>query len=440
MSDIANITKRFGIHIGSQTDIGGGRENQDNSFIHIDVEREICIIGVLDGHGSEFGTLAALSAKKAILNLLTTSGDMIVENPAEVLTECFKQAHKAIRDDIVTEITNKGQIVEVTSEGYIHKKINKHSSWSLVKAGSTCSIIAIIGRTLYSTNVGDSDGLLFSRYPVLQNSLKNHILDAAIPEGTILLKDSVSDDMSNYLVLSGNHSPENISEFDRMRKSHPNPTNPSNPYLLTVYDNSRLEKYLCEPVFDTSSGIPVKTDKSNYIKNVREEPGIYVSTPADSIYYDILAMTRSLGDYYIGSYGVSYLPEIKSLNLDVCFNRIRLEKERLIQEELKSQDKISIGSELDDVKEKSNISVKDDSLLFCIVLATDGFWDNWIYDQVQKFVMDSNCLNAVKINPEDGAQRVVNSLIVRNDLYARKNFGSGRDNATGIVMYITLDK
>jgi hypothetical protein len=183
--------------------------------------------------------------------------------------------------------------------------------------------------------------------------------------------------------LSGNHSPENVSEFDRMRKSHPNPTNPSNPYLLTVYDNSRLEKYLCEPVFDTSSDIPVKTEKSNYIKNVRQEPGIYVSTPADSIYYDILAMTRSLGDYYIGSYGVSHLPEIKSLNLDVCFDRIRLEKEKLVQEELlKSQEKLSIGSELDDVKEKSNISVKDDSLILCIVLATDGFWDNWVYRHV----------------------------------------------------------
>jgi SLT domain-containing protein len=54
--------------------------------------------------------------------------------------------------------------------------------------------------------------------------------------------------------------------------------------------------------------------------------------------------------------------------------------------------------------------------------------------------MDKNCLNAVKTNSEDGAQRIVNSLIVRNDLYARKNFGSGRDNATGIVMYITLDE
>ena len=72
----------------------------------------------------------------------------------------------------------------------------------------------------------------------------------------------------------------------------------------------------------------------------------------------------------------------------------------------------------------------------CIVLATDGVWDNWTYEDVTRFVMDASCLSAVNAGP-DGAERVAKAFMQRNSVYARRNFGAQADNATGIVVYIS---
>jgi hypothetical protein len=51
-------------------------------------------------------------------------------------------------------------------------------------------------------------------------------------------------------------------------------------------------------------------------------------------------------------------------------------------------------------------------------------------------VMDASCLKAVYGSP-DGATRVSKSLMSRNILFSKRNFGNQADNATGIVMYIS---
>jgi hypothetical protein len=74
--------------------------------------------------------------------------------------------------------------------------------------------------------------------------------------------------------------------------------------------------------------------------------------------------------------------------------------------------------------------------MLCVVLATDGVWDNWVYPDVTRFVLDSTCIKAVS-DGSDGAQRVALSFMQRNAFYSKKNFGRSADNATGIVMYLT---
>ena len=74
--------------------------------------------------------------------------------------------------------------------------------------------------------------------------------------------------------------------------------------------------------------------------------------------------------------------------------------------------------------------------IVCIVLATDGVWDNWAYEDVTRFVMDHSCLNAVS-SGRDGAERVAKAFMQRNALYAKRNFGAQADNATGIVVYLS---
>jgi serine/threonine protein phosphatase PrpC len=77
--------------------------------------------------------------------------------------------------------------------------------------------------------------------------------------------------------------------------------------------------------------------------------------------------------------------------------------------------------------------------IVCLVLASDGVWDNWTYEDVTRFMMDASCLGAVRVGA-DGAHRVTLSFMQRNALYAKRNFGSQADNATGIIMYISPSK
>ena len=76
-------------------------------------------------------------------------------------------------------------------------------------------------------------------------------------------------------------------------------------------------------------------------------------------------------------------------------------------------------------------------IVVCIVLATDGVWDNWSYEDVTKFVMDASCLKAVG-SGDDGAERIAKAFMQRNTIYARRNFGAQADNATGILAYLSF--
>lgn len=177
---------------------------------------------------------------------------------------------------------------------------------------------------------------------------------------------------------------------------------------------------MCPPVFNISEDgtptiRPVDGSFDYYVKNVRNEKAAYLTDKKGD---NALASTRALGDYNLSILGVSHKPEIRSLDLVPIF------------EELKAQ--IALAAT---VKEAS---IEDpDPLTVCVVLGSDGVWDNWIFDHVQKFMMDKSCLSALEKDKERGAQRVCKSFMLRNQAFANKNFGRNSDNATGIVMYIT---
>ncbi len=72
------------------------------------------------------------------------------------------------------------------------------------------------------------------------------------------------------------------------------------------------------------------------------------------------------------------------------------------------------------------------------MVASDGVWDNWQYEDVGKFVLDESCLNA-SFNLSDGTQKVADSFISRNALLSKRNFGNQADNATCIVLYVSIE-
>jgi hypothetical protein len=140
--------------------------------------------------------------------------------------------------------------------------------------------------------------------------------------------------------------------------------------------------------------------------------------------------------------GVSHLPAIRHVNISKVFHRLQSTVVGV------SQSPSPIAT-------------------IAVVVASDGIWDNWTYEDVTKFVMDESCLKAVlpdlsvvepsaisSLSPTAkdtteappagspvslrGIQRVANSFIKRNGVFARKNFGNDADNATGVVIYLNL--
>ncbi len=158
------------------------------------------------------------------------------------------------------------------------KRTNSASQWTCVHGGSSCSVIAIVGSTLYSTNVGDSSAILCAQRPVLSLNHLVHVGDSALasPESEEtsnrthdrMHTDSKSDgsELSQTLVVTAEHSPESPSEYVRFRNFRPRPTDAQHPALMVVYDSSTHDKSRCNPVFTlNSSGYPVVTNRGRLV-------------------------------------------------------------------------------------------------------------------------------------------------------------------------------
>lgn len=415
--------KKLKIQLGYDTDIGGSTVNQDRYFTVLMPEHDICAIGVADGHCRETGHHVAEISKKCIEELLKDRVTELIENPVAFLEFCCDYIHNQVRIGLVEIIEKDGYKVNIDEDsGVISKRKFETHAWNEVKGGTTFSIIVLIGRKVYIANVGDSTGLLCCKHPILKPSHIKYEKDVANPTKEINSED-IDTSLSTYIELTSDHSPESIDEYLRMRAFKCSDENPNQAELLCVYDNQDKHKPYCPQVFNISeSGVPtIREDDGSftyYYKNVRKEKAVYLS---DIYGKDVLSVTRAFGNLKLNTLGVSNKFEIKSMDLDPIFEQLKLQ--------------------IDAVKVDAETIQPLDPMTVCIVLASDGVWDNWIYDHVQKFVMDPSCLSAIVADPERGAARVTKSFMIRNQTFARKNFGYGNaDNATGIIMYVTQEE
>jgi serine/threonine protein phosphatase PrpC len=116
---------------------------------------------------------------------------------------------------------------------------------------------------------------------------------------------------------------------------------------------------------------------------------------------------------------------------------------KIAREEAERNRKEEVKKQIDAMTAPSTTGaaeVEPDPVSLCVVLCSDGVWDNWYYNHVQKFVMDKSCLKALENDKANGGQRVCKSFMMRNQTFGTKNFGRNSDNATGIVMYITEEE
>jgi len=312
---------------------------------------------ILDGHGQN-GKFVAITAKETFQKYFSENIQYLVENTEECLNSAYSFTDEEIKNALEKKYQNENKNVKRV-KGYLTSGTNYPS---LISGGTTCTIAVIIDNIhLYISNVGDSDAIIISK---TNNNISSE-------------------------VITGNYSPENIDEFERVINNFPNP-------LSFEYDKSREKDY--HPIFeiDPLDGIYKITRKGNYVKNVRHEFGSVVSAPKNAPFDSSLSMTGSLGDYYLKTYGVSFIPTIKYVNLSEKFK---------------------------------------ESAIISILLASDGVWDNWTYETISNFILNEDYLNRIN-NGEDISEEVCNSLISKNDELGRNHFGTSRDNATAILAYL----
>jgi serine/threonine protein phosphatase PrpC len=417
-AEVQDKTTRLTLQLGWDTDLGGvpvgkdadgkptnfdiyGRAvkpNQDRKIMVPFLEHDGCLIGMADGHGTRSEEVAEL-CEKIMIELIETKMERILINPVEFLEFAFD---------------------------YIHGEIIKTYT-----CGTTFSIIIVLGKKMWIANVGDSTGILCAKHPIFNRSHLAFEKDLGIPEKMYETKKADDDKLSNYIILtSEDHSAEDPEEYKRMRAFKSSEENPHHAELICVYDKQGRTKTLCPHVFNISEdGTPtVRPDDESfeyYFKNVRREKAAYVCSRGQLA----LAGTRSLGDIELHNLGLTHKPIIRSMDLNKVFEDLRAaikdSKEKTAQAR---GSEAAGGGPAEEIPEPNTI---------CVVLASDGVWDNWIYDHVQKFVMDKSCLKAIETDKVFGAQRVCKSFMLRNQTFGRKHFGNSSDNATGIVMYIT---
>lgn len=379
---------------GSATDIGGSRENQDNvcCFQNSDILAN-CIF---DGHGPD-GKWIAEVCKLNTERLISENSDRILLDPVNALSELFSELKTILSVKTVERFSKKNRECKIEPSGVIIIKDLFNEFWQpLVNGGATMTVLILIKKTLklYIANLGDSDAMLCSSKQIFrQDDLK---CELKCETG---LEDGLEEGLKDYIMLTANHSPTNIDEYVRMRSKAACPTNPNKSLIDVIYDKQCAETF-CQ-VYDTSSPIPKLLEcplGGGYYKNVRKENATYVRTAENRK----LAFTRTMGDFEMDPYGIISEPSISSINLSDILERY---------------------------------TETDLNPVLCLFVSSDGVWDNWEYQKVQEFLMYDNCLEAVG-KTDDGSQKVLDSFMARNNLFARHNFGNTADNATSAILYV----
>ena len=306
-----NVVHNLQWQVGLETDIGGGRENQDDCFVWIKRDDNVIVLCVLDGHGREVGKIASESAKACLFKHLDENYKGLLQTPEEFLVNAHNIAHDHIRECFRNELTKQGYEVITAENGFLMKRRQATDCWSCVHGGTSCSLAAVVGDQLFVANVGDSTGILCSSFNVLGTADLSYVQDAAVPEEFNRISmlqaqthstgiespaslgtksetdigtnkhsncsihsepsssskgcsnrgnnsnksnnnsnDSSNTSFSTTLVITSEHSPECPYEYSRLLRFRARDGNADLPALVVVYDSSTSDKTRCAPVFE----------------------------------------------------------------------------------------------------------------------------------------------------------------------------------------------
>jgi len=342
----------------------GAKQWQEDSFgFFVSKNEKVLISAVFDGHGGYNGLIASNTARDTLRDYFTERSEECEswdeKKWKNVLRELFAFIHEKIRESFLTQNGSKSPSGRVKD----HQGIVRNSSGDPIHGGTTASVIVAYrdsddSYTVIGANAGDSTGILV-------------------------------DENGSFDFMTEDHGPDSAVEYKRIQsldeKAHPRK-------LIFVYDKAKCyKKYECPRVF-----LPDGTKDPKYVQNpwghglhptnVRYEPAVYAVTP-QSISRDAtcIAMTRALGDFYAGQFGLSPIPSF--------------------------------------IVKKTKAKAR-----YMIAVASDGVWDCWKYEDFAKYIC------ALWKEKGLAVEKCVETALSESISRAIQNFGSSHYDDACLVM------
>ena len=373
-------------------------KNQDTWFT-LRVDEHNFVFGVLDGHGAENGRLVADAAAGAIKAHVAAHFESLRTEPQAVFNGAFEAAHEAARRAVLETDEN----LKLSASGVPVDEWEDENGISRQEAadGGTTATIAVLldGATLLLAQVGDSSALFGGTRPAAAAAA------AAAASGKPDSAESLS-----FELLVQEHSATNPSEYARIVGS-----GPRGALVHWVYETpGALEDGTAPRVWrpadqwaDASSpeideeALALAHELGTPVKNVRGELPALLHTPmGDPDHAEMepqsLAVTRALGDFYMHTFGVTWMPEVVSIDLGV---------------------------------KAAELSA------LTLVLASDGVWDLWEGPEAFRMVARAPKGWGTKPNaspPTTQAHAFFKACVAKGE----ECFGNLADNLTGIVVYL----
>lgn len=234
-----------------------------------------------------------------------------------------------------------------------------------VDGGTTATVVALLqGHLLVVANVGDSDALLGGR----------------LPDGSI-----------GFEQLCADHAPTNVDEYIRMAQlatQRPDGWEPA----VCAYDTdvgSLLEIFRIseQGEVDIDRDKLEKLDECNVgFKTARgDRPTAMFVLETDSYGQQKLAVTRSLGDYYMQYHGATWEPAVSCIDL------------------------FDVSSQLKQIT---------------LVIGSDGLWDLWAYKDVLEYPL------AAGVDVESSLKQLVEATREQSE----QLFGEDADNICAVMV------
>lgn len=420
-----SVTKYSLIVSNLHQDVGGSTEQQDDGAV-LDLGNNNAIFVMADGHGNLGKCASNTTIRKCKEYFTLDKVEELKASPYKVLTDAFNSCQIAVHDEFLAKLAEptSAQRYSVTSSGDELRIIQKRTGLIASSiGGTTLTIVAKLDHMLYIANVADTEAGLFTDDLVLNKDMIQVLGDSAYeavrngfgenihynpttvvqeqPEPYYLLKEL--ENSCSLEMTTDEHSPENPREFKRCRAFRADRNNPMLPHAKFEYGSNTHMHH--RDIFKIDEeGNPTATGNSFYIKNMRGHNACTMTAELNS-----LAMTRNIGDFGSINSGLTHRPEVRSVDLKTVFAALRSDNSS-------------------DTPQKKYLG---------FVLATDGIWDCYKSVDIKNFLFFGNCIESVQANGVAGVDAVARSFMQKHIPQSTKIFGSGRDNATMILAYIS---